>query len=142
MKYAKGNLWDFHQHGPVCITTNGIIRKDNTLVMGAGIALQAKNRFPAVPGKLADMVKVHGNRAIYLPVERLFSFPTKDHWREKSDIFLIAQSCHDLIDITNRMGFDQVFLPKPGCANGGLFWPDVDAVIGGILDDRFTVVIQ
>ena len=66
MKYAQGNLWNFHSLGPVCITTNGIIKKDNTLVMGAGIALQAKQRFPGVSEILAYMVKSHGNRAFYL----------------------------------------------------------------------------
>ena len=142
MKQIFGNLWNFHSLGPVCITTNGIIKKDGTLVMGAGIALQAKQRFPDVPGILADMVLTHGNRAFYLPVQNIFSFPTKDHWREKSDINLIAQSCHDIVDITNQMGFTEVFLPKPGCANGQLDWMAVEIVIAHILDDRFTAVIQ
>lgn len=143
MKYIQGNLWDFHSLGPVCITTNGIIKKDNTLVMGAGIALQAKQRFPNLPGTLADLVKAHGNRAFYLPMPNLFSFPTKHDWRDPSDIDLIAQSCLDIINITNRVGFfKQVYLPKPGCANGQLSWHLVDALISGILDDRFIVVIQ
>lgn len=142
MKQTHGNLWDFHGLGPVCITTNGIIKKDNTLVMGAGIALQAKQRFPKVPGILAELVKVHGNRAFYIVTCRLFSFPTKHDWKDKSDINLIAQSCCDIVDITNKVGFEQVYLPKPGCANGQLNWDDVNAVISQILDDRFTVVIQ
>ena len=142
MKYTHGNLWDFHSLGPVCNTTNGIIKKDGTLVMGAGIALQAKQRFPGVSEILAHMVKSHGNRAFYLTTLNLFSFPTKHDWRDKSDIDLIAQSCHDIVDITTRMYFDRVFLPKPGCANGQLIWSEVNAVISGILDDRFTVVIQ
>lgn len=142
MKYTHGNLWNFHSLGPVCITTNGIIKKDNTLVMGAGIALQAKQRFPEVPGILADMVRTHGNHACYLTVQKLFSFPTKHDWKDKSDLNLIVQSCWELLDITDRMGFKQVYLPKPGCANGQLSWHLVDALISGILDDRFTVVIQ
>lgn len=140
MKYTNGNLWNFHSLGPVCITTNGIIKKDNTLVMGAGVALQAKQRFPDVPGTLADLVRKYGNRAFYLLGSNLFSFPTKHDWKDKSDINLIAQSCHDVVDITNRMLFKRVFLPKPGCANGQLDWAEVNAVISSILDDRFTVV--
>ena len=141
MKYAKGNIWVVHNPAPVCITTNGIIKNNGDLVMGAGIALQAKQRFPSVPGTLADMVKTHGNRAFYLPVQNLFSFPTKHDWRDKSDINLIAQSCHDIVDITNQMGFKEVYLPRPGCANGQLSWDSVRVVIGQILDSRFTVVI-
>jgi hypothetical protein len=142
MKHMYGNLWNFHSLGPICITTNSIIRKDNTLVMGAGIALQAKQRFPDVPGTLAGLVRKYGNRAFYLSIPNLFSFPTKHDWKDRSDIDLIAQSCHDIVDITGRMGFNRVFLPKPGCANGQLSWADVDAVISRILDDRFTVIIQ
>ena len=142
MKYVNGNLWDFHSTGPVCITTNGVIKKDNTLVMGAGIALQAKERFPSIPGTLADLVRVYGNHTFYLTVENLFSFPTKDNWWERSDIDLIVRSSKQLVDITDRMGFAQVYLPKPGCANGQLSWPVVNKVISDILDDRFVVVMQ
>ncbi len=142
MKQVQGDLWDYHQYGPVCITTNGIIKKDNTLVMGAGIALQAKQRFPEIPHKLAMAVSEHGNHAFYLPAENLFSFPTKNDWRDKSDINLIAESALQLVGLTSRLGFTQVYLPKPGCANGQLSWPKVRTVIGAVLDDRFTVVVQ
>lgn len=140
MKYATGNLWNFHSLGPVCITTNGIIKKDGTLVMGAGIALQAKQRFPTLPIALADAVSQYGNHTFYLPDENVFSFPTKHDWRDKSDLALIAKSAAQLLVITERMGFSQVFLPKPGCANGQLNWEDVKNVISMVLDDRFTVV--
>ena len=142
MRCVKGNLWDFHLVGPVCITTNGIIKKNGELVMGAGIALQAKQRFPEVPRKLADAVKIYGNRTMYLTQERMFSFPTKHDWRDPSDIDLIAESALQLIGLTNGCKFSSVFLPKPGCANGQLSWSKVNVVIGAILDDRFTVVIQ
>ena len=142
MKYTQGNLWDFHNLGPICITTNGVIRKDSTLVMGAGIALQAKQRFPEVPGILADLVSTHGNHAFYLTVQNLFSFPTKHDWKDKSSINLITQSCHELVNITNQMSFTRVYLQKPGCANGQLSWDQVNPLISEILDDRFVVVIR
>jgi hypothetical protein len=142
MKQMPGNLWDYHQHGPVCITTNGIIKKDGTLVMGAGIALQAKQRFPSLPVVLADAVSQYGNHTFYLPDENLFSFPTKNDWKDKSDINLIAQSATELVNITNQMDFTEVYLPKPGCANGQLSWTSVRVVLGQILDSRFIVVIQ
>jgi len=142
MKYTQGNLWDFHNLGPICITTNGVIRKDSTLVMGAGIALQAKQRFPEVPGILADLVSTHGNHAFYLTVQNLFSFPTKHDWKDKSSISLITQSCHELVNITNKMSFMRVYLPKPGSANGQLSWDQVNPLISEILDDRFVVVIR
>jgi hypothetical protein len=140
MKTTYGNLWNFHSSGPVCITTNGVIKKDGYLVMGAGIALQAKQRFPQLPSKIADAVSQHGNQTFYLPDENIFSFPTKHDWRDKSDIDLITRSAWQLVAITDKMGFAQVYLPKPGCANGGLDWYEVEHVISEILNDRFTVV--
>jgi len=142
MKLIKGNLWDFHQYGPVCITTNGIIKKNGELVMGAGIALQAKQRFPEVPIMLGDAVRTYGNCVLYMSVERMFSFPTKHDWCDPSDINLIAESALQLVGLTTQLGFTQVYLPKPGCANGQLSWSKVSTVIGAVLDDRFTVVIQ
>ena len=142
MKTTYGNLWDFHSLGPVCITTNGVIKKDGHLVMGAGIALQAKQRFPQLPSRLADAVSQHGSQTFYLPDENLFSFPTKHDWRDPSDINLITKSAWELVAITDKMGFTQVYLPKPGCANGGLDWYEVEHTISEILDDRFTVVLQ
>ncbi len=142
MQYIQGDLWDFHHYGPVCITTNGIIKNNGELVMGAGIALQAKQRFPAIPRKLADAVKIYGNCTMYLTKERLFSFPTKHNWCDPSDIDLIAESALQLVGLTNRLNFTQVYLPKPGCANGQLSWPKVNTVISGVLDNRFTIVMQ
>jgi len=144
MNIVKGNLWDFHQYGPVCITTNGIVKNNGELVMGAGIALQAKQRFPKLPRKLAQAVNTYGNHAFYLPDENLFSFPTKHNWRDPSDIDLIAKSALQLVQLTNTtcLNLTRVFLPKPGCANGQLSWSKVSTVISGVLDDRFTVVIQ
>lgn len=142
MQYVNGNLWNFHPASPVCITTNGIIKKNGQLVMGAGIALQAKMQFPNLPYKLANLVRDYGNHVFYLDEENLFSFPTKNDWRDKSDIDLITNSCMQLVGLSTKFGFTQVYLPKPGCANGQLSWPAVDKVISEILDDRFVVVLQ
>ena len=44
----------------VCVTTNGIIKRDGTAVMGAGIAKTANLRFK-VAEKLADSLRTNGN---------------------------------------------------------------------------------
>ena len=44
----------------VCVTTNGIIKRDGTAVMGAGIAKTANLRFK-VAKKLADSLRTNGN---------------------------------------------------------------------------------
>ena len=140
MLQIYGNLWNFHELAPVCVTTNGILKKNGELVMGAGIALQAKQYFRALPGKAGIAVEMYGNHCFYFMEERIFTFPTKHDWRDPSDITLIERSCHELVQITDNNNFHRVYLPRPGCANGQLEWEEVRDVIEPILDNRFTVV--
>ena len=141
MLHVIGNLWSFQAAGfPVCVTTNGVVKKNGELVMGAGIALQAKNLFPAIPLKAGNAVKTYGNQVYYFTEENLFTFPTKHHWREDSDIDLIKASCWQISAIAYAHEFNRIYLPRPGCANGGLEWSYVESIIGNLLDDRFTVV--
>ena len=45
MKEVTGNIWDYPAD-IVCITTNGSTTRNGSAVMGKGIALQAKERYP------------------------------------------------------------------------------------------------
>ena len=142
MIIKHGNLWDFHHMGPVCITTNGVIKANGELVMGAGIARQAKERYPLLPRKIAEAVQLYGNNTYYFPDENIFSFPTKNHWKDKSDIELIIKSAHQLIDLMNSMHIPRVYMTKPGCGNGGLDWQTVSPILMKIFSDsRFVVVL-
>ena len=58
MREVIGNLWDFYDRGAhVAITTNGSISGNNLAVMGRGVALEAKQRFPALPRQLANKLR-------------------------------------------------------------------------------------
>lgn len=136
----------FHRNGTeaICITTNGIIKNNGRAVMGRGIALQA-DRLYNLGGKLAEHLRRNGNTAANLGCYNnvtMLSFPTKNHWRDDSDINLISQSAKQLVKLADELGLTEVYLPKPGCANGRLDWNDVKPVIESIFDDRFIVVIQ
>jgi len=135
------DLWELHALGfYVCITTNGIIKANGELVMGAGIAKQAAAKFPWLPKKLAALVTQNDNRVFELP-ERLISFPTKHHWRNKSDIKLIKKSAKELMEIVNKLNLDWVILPRPGCNNGQLSWEsEVKPALIDVLDKRVVVV--
>ncbi len=76
MKETQGNIWEIPCKFRV-ITTNGQVRKDGRLVMGKGIALQARERFPGIDVILGDMVNLHGNHVHVLPELGIASFPTK-----------------------------------------------------------------
>jgi len=143
MQYVQGNLWDFRgPDTPVCVTTNGVIKKNGELVMGAGVALQAKQKFPEIPGVLGLAVKDWGNTVIYLPKHYVISFPTKNDWRNPSDLGLIKQSAHKLLNLTNARNFDHVYLTPPGCGNGGLHWSVVEPILQALFDNRFVIVLQ
>lgn len=139
MKEIKGNIWDTDLD-VICITTNGDFNTRNELTMGKGIALQAKLRFPELPGLLGEYVSIFGNTPEYIITRKkynLCSFPTKRHWWEPSDIKLIERSA-TLIERKIPSG-STVALPRPGCSNGGLNWKDVKIAIEPLLDNNYTI---
>jgi len=150
MLEATGNIWDLPGDA-ICITTNGFVKKDGSCVMGRGIALEAKNKFPRIEYLLGELIKNEGNNVYSLFQNKdnffIFSFPVKHNWWEKADINLIKKSCLQLIEIVDNLKlFDlielnAILIPRPGCGNGKLNWfKDVKPVIENILDDRFIVV--
>lgn len=140
MKISSDNIWDAHGKGAwACITTNGIIKKDGMAVMGAGIAKQAASRYPDLPIKLADNLKRYGNRVFVYPSMKLITFPTKNNWRDNSDIELIKISCIQLVEVMVKFKIDNLWLPRPGCNNGKLEWEDVRKIIEPLLNNNITV---
>ena len=136
-----GNLWEEVADVHV-ITTNGIIKKNGEAVMGAGIALQAKNLYPILPKKLAKRLTSDGNRVfVFHEVDRIIStLPTKHDWKDKSDINLIRRSIGELAGLADRNRWNKVVLPRPGCSNGQLSWLEVRPILVDLLDDRFFVI--
>jgi hypothetical protein len=111
--------------------------------MGAGIAKQVKDKWPALPKFFGDKVRNGGNHVYCALVSKgqyIVSFPTKHHWRDPSDLALIEQSAKELVVLTNDKGWQKVCLTRAGCGLGNLLWGDVKKVIAPILDDRFVVV--
>jgi O-acetyl-ADP-ribose deacetylase (regulator of RNase III) len=108
-------------------------------VMGKGIALQFKQAFPemfkdyqlACKRKEIELGKVHiydlgglagGPRWIV-------NFPTKGHWRSKSQVSSIKAGLDDLVDSIIDLGIKSIAVPPLGCGLGGLDWKDVEPVI-------------
>lgn len=146
MKEETGSIWDYHKQGHwIIITTNGNVKTNGEAVMGKGIALQAKQRFPDLPKRLGKFLSEFNNTVHSFGIDyRIISFPTKHNWQEKSDIKLIEESCQRLkalFDYTELGYFvKEIYMPRPGCANGQLSWGDVKPVLEKYLDDRFIVV--
>ena len=164
MKEAKGDMLTMACDA-LCITTNGFIKSNGCAVMGAGIAKQVNRLVDGVDKRLGELITKEGNKVHLLThVEQiaLVSFPVKpvvetsngknfvSHkyfavgttvpgWACKADIKLIERSCHQLVELTDRMGWKRVLLPRMGCGRGELDWEDVKKVVEPLLDDRFIV---
>lgn len=122
--------------------------------MGRGIALDVNNRF-SVATLLGKLLKESGNQCYNLGIHKLnnrngndihftlFSFPTKNNWRDNSDIKLIEKSCNELVKLCDDNNIEFCLLTPVGCANGHLDYKTcVYPVISKILDDRFYVVFR
>lgn len=138
MREAVCDIWAQRY---IVITTNGVLDRNNDLVMGAGVALEAKKRYPDLPSILGSVVQARGNVPHVFMTEKqtVISFPTKHHWREESDPELIRCSAEHLVSLADLYCFPEIHIPRPGCANGKLIWKNVKEILEPILDDRFVV---
>lgn len=113
--------------------------------MGAGVALEAKKRWPDLPKILAHSLKEKGNTVSCLAKRDgkwIIAFPTKTDWKKPSDPFLIEQSCRILkLHWSRQENKPIVAMSRPGCGNGGLKWPEVKPILEKYFqEDEFVVV--
>lgn len=144
MQQIKGNIWDFHgSNSYIGVTTNGVIRSNGSLIMGKGIALEARERFKGVDKLLGTLVKNQGNNVYLLASHGIFSFPTKDHFKDVSPLELIERSCQQLREAMNKVPNKQFYLIPPGCGLGGRDWDtEVEPVMLKYFkeENRLTIV--
>ena len=97
-------------------------------VMGKGIALEFKKRFPIVYEDYVerckrDEVKL-GRPYLYRNPDppHVLNFPTKGHWRSASQLNDIVAGLEYLEAHYREWGITSLALPALGCGNGGLDW--------------------
>jgi len=106
-------------------------------VMGKGVALKFKNAHKA---NFDDYVR-RCNRNEVRPgvpyvfpadpkrdkpeLELVLNFPTKNHWRNPSEIEWVQSGLRILAENYQVWGIKSLALPPLGCGNGGLEWSDV-----------------
>jgi O-acetyl-ADP-ribose deacetylase (regulator of RNase III) len=107
-------------------------------VMGKGIALQFKRRFPDNFRQYERACKageVRLGEMFVVPLEELgdrqwiVNFPTKGHWKANSKLSDISAGLDSLIQVIRRLGIRSIAVPPLGAGNGGLHWPDVERLI-------------
>lgn len=133
------------------ITTNLQTNVKGNAVMGRGIALEARKRFPRCDEVLGNHLRTD-NREHYTQIAHkrdcdliVCAVPTKDHWKNPSTPQLIERALQSIIRIEVdivQMGLIPIFLiPELGCGNGGLSWPDVKPLFTKYLvSNQFIIV--
>lgn len=121
IEYIKGNFWDYA--ADIRINTVNCVG-----VMGKGVALQFKNKYPKMfleykrlcNSNSIDIGKPHIYRAEDCIIINL---PTKKHWRNNSEYEYIKKALLFLDEFLSQFSEDTIVtLPPLGCGCGGLDW--------------------
>jgi O-acetyl-ADP-ribose deacetylase (regulator of RNase III) len=141
--FTKGNLLE--------AGTEALVNTVNTVgVMGKGIALMFKERFPqnfhlysaACKAGQVRTGKMFVTEANELDWPRwIVNFPTKRHWRAPAQIVWVAEGLQDLRRFLIEKQVKSVAIPPLGAGNGGLEWADVREQIESALGDLPNVEI-
>lgn len=141
----EANFWDVAPDfaGLVC-PINWTTNKQGELIMRTGMTKQFATRYPMLPELWGK--KIQGKRLTEVLVDTdlrhvMFGLPTKLHWHDPSPLWLVIQSCRELVACTNKYlsnTKEKVLMLRPGCVHGGLCWNVVKPRIN-FLDERFVV---
>ncbi len=122
-------------------------------VMGKGVALEFKNRWPAnfrAYKALCDAKSLRPGKMFVFDTKELFTsegprylinFPTKAHWRSKSKMEYVEDGLDALSSTIREFGITSIGIPPLGCGNGGLDWADVKLLIEAKLSSLENVDI-
>lgn len=124
IEFLRGNL--------VEADAEALVNTVNTVgVMGKGIALQFKKKFPEnfrVYEHACKKDEVQIGKMFTVPSGKLtnpryiINFPTKRNWREKSRVEYVREGLEDLLCEIERLDIRSIAVPPLGCGNGGLDW--------------------
>jgi O-acetyl-ADP-ribose deacetylase (regulator of RNase III)/uncharacterized protein YwgA len=104
-------------------------------IMGKGIALEFKNRFPEM---FKDYVQrcsrneIHvGQPYLYKSLfgQQIVNFPTKEHWKSISKVSDVERGLDCLLAHNKNWGITSIAIPPLGCGNGQLDWKVVGPLI-------------
>lgn len=142
IEFAYGNLLE--------CKADALVNTVNCVgVMGKGIALEFKQRFPenfklyaaackndrVRPGfmfvtRIPEAVAETGD--LFAPIapvhtgpKWIVNFPTKLDWRNQSQMAWIENGLNDLVRFIKENAVQSIAIPALGCSNGGLAWAEV-----------------
>jgi O-acetyl-ADP-ribose deacetylase (regulator of RNase III) len=158
---------EVHSGDLLSADVEALVNTVNTVgVMGKGLALQFKQRFPVNCGVYAAACKrgeveigrmlvvetrcAHaGSLSLFAKLldkpttepRYIINFPTKKHWREPSQITYVQTGLTALVEEVRMRNIRSIAVPPLGCGNGGLTWSDVEPVIKSVLSVLASVRI-
>ena len=134
--YERGDIWSRWNHTHLLlVTTNSDVKKDGSLVMGAGIARQARDRFPGIERAFGARVQGYGPSPYGLlvserwPVARLGAFQSKISWRDPASETVIALGVEKLIAWCRKNYGCRVDLAAPGIGLGNLSFERMEELV-------------
>ncbi|MEQ4541364.1 macro domain-containing protein [Halomonas desiderata] len=135
--YTTGNLLDAE--------VEALVNTVNTVgVMGKGIALMFKERFPANTAAYTRACKAGEVKTGQVFVTEtgelmgprwIVNFPTKQHWRAKSQMQWIIDGLADLRRFIEQNQVRSIAIPPLGAGNGGLDWAEIKPQVEQALGD-------
>ena len=98
--------------------------------MGAGIALEARYRYPAMAARYRELCEAGAFQPgrLWLWTDSdpwVMCFPTKKHWRHPSRMEYVVAGLDKLADTYRDKSLTSVAMPHLGASHGGLDWERV-----------------
>ena len=118
-----------------------LINPVNTVgVMGKGLALEFKKRFPNNFIHYRSCCKNNSltiGKLLIVPENDkiIINFPTKIHWKDNSKLNHIILGLEKLKIAIPRYGITSIAFPKIGCGLGNLDWKDIFPLIKKFADE-------
>jgi O-acetyl-ADP-ribose deacetylase (regulator of RNase III) len=143
IQFVQGNLFDSQ--------AEALVNAVNTVgVMGRGVALEFKHRFPEnyrayrLACKREELIvgKMFVTETKLEQPRWIINFPTKQHWRNPSKLEFVRDGLEDFVRVIEAHGIKSVALPALGCGTGGLEWKTVRELIEAVLEPLDHVVFE
>ena len=140
-------MWTAYENTDLfLITTNAVIKRNGALVMGRGIAQQARDRFPGLDSALGQQIlRKWGNQGAYgllvsprWPTAKLGLFQVKRHYSHSASLDLIRHSTAMLCAWCAEHPNAQIAVNFPGIGNGRLLRKDVLPIVAQ-LPNQITI---
>ena len=153
MREVEGNVWSLARASSVVsrviIPTNiGWRDSDGRAVMGRGLAMQAKRRYPELPEWYGELCRTYRGETGICLYRELILFPVKPlnpqapwrSWMGPATLGLIERSTSQLALYCPARP-TQYLIPPVGCGNGGLELEEVRPILDRHLGRRDDMVL-